>query len=887
SVTAHVIPGALATLCVASMPLAFARPSSAAAVDYDIVYVRAPRHGDNQNSVWPDTTRPLTPEPGAPLMLLHPNGSEEVLFPLPQYAGSVDAPINVGTVVDPNISFDGHRVVFAYYHDRSDVNEQRGAGSDASLSYLGADIYVLDLDTRSVQRLTHGESTPNTGNGADFDCTRQYTNCPQVGVFNTGPTFLADGRIAFTSSRNNFVPPQAFNTGQRVLQLFVMDADGRNVEQIGYLNQAMALHPYQLHDGRIAFSSWEGQGVRDLRQFPLWAIRPDGTQWTSLSGYSERALVHHFMTQMRNGDVVVTRYYNLNNNGFGDLIRYPIDPSGPDFLPIDGPGAGDYPLEHKGIVRLTPFTTPEDDPAPCPGQEDDPYNSAVHPSCTPAQRHGKFTQPSAAPNDDLLVVYSPGPCNHNGVLSALSQPYYDGGIYILPGGNPISDQSQLQFIKNDPAYNEQWPRAVVPYSRIHGIDHPAVVPPIHNDGHEEALEVGTPFGLIGSSSLIWRDTHPAQGAPWVEAQPFNLTHEFLYDWVAQGADAGVYGDDDIYAVRILAMIPLTDRSYPNNGVGFSNVGSERLRILGEIPVRKPGTPQVMHPDGVLRADTSFLAKVPANVPITFQTLDRHGMVLNMAQTWHQVRPGEGRYDCGGCHAHSKQPLDFAVTAAGQPGFVPTDLTQSTPLLSHDGSGNTIVTTRAQRTVDYEYFRDIKPILQARCVGCHIGATPAGQLDLNADGQTVWQDFTNWPGTYFRLISDWSGTYGIPPDNGDWFTPQLTRYVRAFQSRQSLLMWKVWGARLDGRQNSERSDDLDFTGTTAHPAGVGVAGMPMSEKETLLRWIDIGTPIQLDAFHGFFEDDLRPTLSVLPSVEDAASAGNLSTVRVGTYDLESG
>ena len=872
--------GILATLIVATVPLRL----HAAAIDYDIVYVRAPRHGDHQNSLWPDTVRPLTPEAGSVLMLLHPDGSEELLFPRPEDAALVDAPIDRGAAVDPNVAFDGQRVVFAYYHDRVDVNQQRGAGSaESSLSRLGADIFVIDLTTRVAQRLTDQALTPNTGNGADFDCTRQYTNCPQVGIFNTGPAWLADDRIVFTSSRNNFVPPQAFNTGQRTLQLFVMDADGRNVQQIGYLNQAMALHPYQLQDGRIAFSSWEGQGLRDLRQFPLWVIRPDGTEWMSLSGYSEKTTVHHFMTQMRNGDIVVTRYYNLNNNGFGDLIRYPIDPAGADFLPIDGPLAGDYPLERKDIVRLTPFTTPEDFPAPCPGQEDNPYNSATNPTCAPAQRRGKFTHPAAAPNDDLLVVYSPGPCNHNGVWSSLDQPYYDGGIYIIPGGQPISDPSQLQLVKNDPTYNEEWPRPAVPYARVHGIEKPAILPPLHNDGHEEDLQPGTPFGLIGTSSLIWRDTQPGSGPPWLEASPFNYTHEFLYDWVAQGSDAGLYSDDDIYAVRILAMEPLTDRSYPNNGINFGNVGTERLRILGEIPVRKPGDPQIMHPDGVMRADTSFLAKVPADTPITFQTLDRNAMVLNMAQTWHQVRPGEGRYDCGGCHAHSKEPLDFHSTAAGQPGFVPVDLTESTPLIAHDANDQPIVAQHNARSVDVEYFRDVQPILQRRCISCHSGGGAAGQLDLNADGTLI----SGWPGTYFRLVRDSNARFGIAPAEGTWFEPQLTRYIRGFQSRQSLVIWKVWGARLDGRTNATRDTDLDFTSTPSHPAGVGVVGMTTDEKLMLARWIDLGAPIELAADRGYFEDDLRPTLALEPSIDDGRASGVLTHFQVGAYDLESG
>src|SRR5438552_1287862 len=52
--------------------------------------------------------------------------------------------------------------------------------------------------------------------------------------------------------------------------------------------------------------------------------------------------------------------------------------------------------------------------------------------------------------------------------------------------------------------------------------------------------------------------------------------------------------------------------------------------------------QPLAPDG--NPDTRFLAKAPADVPFTFQTLDKDGTVLNMAQTWHQLRPGEARND---------------------------------------------------------------------------------------------------------------------------------------------------------------------------------------------------------------------------------------------------
>jgi hypothetical protein len=96
---------------------------------------------------------------------------------------------------------------------------------------------------------------------------------------------------------------------------------------------------------------------------------------------------------------------------------------------------------------------------------------------------------------------------------------------------------------------------------------------------------------------------------------------------------------------------------------FSNHAGERLRILGEIPVRKFKSSrhapregvrhaerdgydgQPLDPDG--KPDTSFLAKIPANIPWTFQTIDKDGMVLNMALTWHQIPPAKSATTAAG------------------------------------------------------------------------------------------------------------------------------------------------------------------------------------------------------------------------------------------------
>src|SRR5258708_23441605 len=81
------------------------------------------------------------------------------------------------------------------------------------------------------------------------------------------------------------------------------------------------------------------------------------------------------------------------------------------------------------------------------------------------------------------------------------------------------------------------------------------------------------------------------------------------------------------------------------------------------------------------AESASLAKPPADTSFTFQTPDKGGMVLNMDQTWHQVRPGEIRNDCGGCHAHSQKPTLFEQTAAAKADYALFDLTKSTPLIT--------------------------------------------------------------------------------------------------------------------------------------------------------------------------------------------------------------
>jgi hypothetical protein len=894
-------------LIAACAPLCATLHAGAPVVPYDIVYVRQPRFGDNQNTTWPEVFHPARLDPGADLMLLHPDGSEEVLV-----AGGL------GGVTDPFISFNGEWCYYVLFPNLQDeeLNYQR-----ADLPYEGCDIYRIHLTTREIQQLTHGEFTPNLGAG-NWDESNPVNppsgyNRLGYGILNLGPCPVPGGKVAFTSNRNGYVPTKDFTAP--CLQLFVMDEDGENVEFIAPMNIGSALHPTPLRDGTLMFSSYESQGLRDQRLWGIWSIWPDGRFWGPIVSAFRGPQAFHFATQLSGGDIVVVDYYNLNNNGFGAMYRLPVDlpynePKFHSAFPNENPsidqtvsGGFSYPFRMaftpKGMYSITPFTHGEDAAAPI-GEDG-------------VTRVGKFTHPSAAPNNDLLCVWTSGPANDLNRPTTI--PYYDAGLYLIPGGNIVNDPDELVLIKNDPNYNEAWPRAVVTYRDVHGIDEPANLPWLPNDGtlHPQ-LPPGTPYGIIGTSSLIKRESFPGYVSPWSNTfdglDAFNTSeNEQSGNWFTQGAEAGKYTDEDIYAVRILSMEPNTHRSYgPHEGQHFVNHANERLRILGEIPVRKVdgGGNPILDPEG--KPDTSFQAKIPADTPFTFQTLDRNGMVLNMAQTWHQVRPGEVRNNCGGCHAHSQTPLEISQTVAGQPGYTIADLTKKAPYLSKDDEGEPIVKEFDARVMNVEFYRDIRPILQRSCAPCHTGSVAAAPARLVLSDTTLQSGL---PRDYRALADDSNAQHGYPPlvtvgGNPVWRQTNASRYVRAFQSRRSLLIWKIFGERLDGWTNDDHPTestpgdagtlppgatineaDLDFTGDIMPPPDSGVPALSEDEKMMFARWIDLGCPINsgeasgTSGDYGWFLDDSRPTLTISsPRMNENET---LAELRVGIADAYTG
>ena len=123
--------------------------------DYDIVYVRTPRKSDEAPSLWTEIAHPALMDPEGDLMLLHPDGSEELLV-----KGGED-----GSVTDPAVSLDGEWVYYSH------LQGLKGTSQHGQPPLHGADIYKVHVKTRKIVRLTEQVFTPNTG-AADWskDC---------------------------------------------------------------------------------------------------------------------------------------------------------------------------------------------------------------------------------------------------------------------------------------------------------------------------------------------------------------------------------------------------------------------------------------------------------------------------------------------------------------------------------------------------------------------------------------------------------------------------------------------------------------------------------------------------------------------------------------------
>ncbi len=139
-----------------------------------------------------------------------------------------------GAARDPDVRFDGRKVVFSM---RKDIKD---------------DYHLYEID-------------------ADGGNLRALTAAP--GVFDIDPIYLPDGAVVFTSSRE----PKYCMCNRHIMgNLFRMEADGANIVQIGKSTLFEGL-PSLMPDGRILCDRWEYVERNFGDAQGLWTVNPDGT----------------------------------------------------------------------------------------------------------------------------------------------------------------------------------------------------------------------------------------------------------------------------------------------------------------------------------------------------------------------------------------------------------------------------------------------------------------------------------------------------------------------------------------------------------------------------------------------------------------------------------
>ncbi|HET7794613.1 MAG TPA: hypothetical protein VFL64_14615, partial [Rhizobacter sp.] len=188
----------------------------------------------------------------------------------PEYNVTAGITQGVGDASDPEVSYDGKKIVFALRCPASNTSMIGTAKAcTGRWNIWEYDMSAGGLTGGTLRRLT---------SSSDHD--------------DADPAYLpAGGGFVFTSNRQTKSKPnQALGQSykaldeyerEQVMNLHTMDVNGGNITQISF-NQSHDRNPVVRPDGTIMFSRWEHVG--DRNRFAVFKVKPDGTDMFVLYG---------------------------------------------------------------------------------------------------------------------------------------------------------------------------------------------------------------------------------------------------------------------------------------------------------------------------------------------------------------------------------------------------------------------------------------------------------------------------------------------------------------------------------------------------------------------------------------------------------------------------
>jgi hypothetical protein len=396
---------------------------------------------------------------------------------------------------------------------------------------------------------------------------------------------------------------------------------------------------------------------------------------------------------------------------------------------------------------------------------------------------GRYREPSALPDGRLLVSWAEGAVND---LSEQSATPPDFGIYVF---DPATQKNQLVY--ND---RDMWELNALAIT-------PRVEPPVIGD-LQHATDATQPvrIGSVDVSQTSLTDTISGaqfDGVPLGQALKGGAARVRIIEGFSSEAAKGV------------SMFGLTMH--------------EGAAVLGEATVYNDG---------------SWLANIPAYIPVHLQPIDKFGMSIRSQGLWIQGSPGEDRR-CVGCHE--------SRTGQGVPRF------GQNPTVAEQHTAENFVVPIDARVRDGEYGWDtrVQPVLTAKCASCHNASTTTyyqltrtdpltgkattynvPYLDLSDTPVTVYYDrqVKAWPASYVSIFYPSAMEMGMGTTKVTGKVPPMWGVPAS--ARASKLIEKVNLSAPDG------STAWPVATHPLHPEDKSIA-MTDAERAILVRVMDLG------------------------------------------------
>lgn len=573
-------------------------------VDVPIAYIKRPApFNEDMLLASEDLRSPNDFLPGAQLFIkprasvnaLETNLSDRAFYSEQQILdASETSPLAGYDIKDLFVSYDGTRLLFAMR-----APEIEDADDDEQPTW---NIWEYEITTDSLNRVITSDLEAEFGQ-------------------DTAPTYLPDGRIVFSSTRQQANQALLLDEGKPQYQaldenlsnlasvLHVMDGDGSNIQQISF-NQSHDLDPMVLSSGKILFSRWDN--VANNNSISIYQINPDGSELELVYGHhshntelSDEALQFTQLSEQPTGQLLAALRPIVSDNWGGEYVNIDILNYIDNFMPV---------ASQNGLSG-------------------------------PAQQPALF--------DNVVIDGSLSP---GGIFSAV-YPLWDGSQRML------FSWSQCRVYDSQQDLNEGDPRTILPCDpELIADPQVQAAPKLFGLWMYDPLENTQLVINVPEEDQFYTEVVAMQArafpADSQQAAVFNqdlansdlgrVHIKSVYDFAGEDVtEQGIailadptqtpVAERPVRFLRVVKAVSIPTRAVRNfDNSAFGRSRNQLMReIIGYVPVE---------PDG------SVLFDVPANVPLAFSLLDANGKrVSERHQNWLQFAPGEVR-TCNGCHS---------------------------------------------------------------------------------------------------------------------------------------------------------------------------------------------------------------------------------------------